>query len=261
MLLLFNNCNLLLMETVKSQVWKISHGLYRTPAQSSIQYLCSVKNTPSSGSCRCFSSTPSSRSESEAWLANWIHLVLYDARIFEIESFNERTRSFTEIGETQFHSCPARRTVHRKRKWYAKLPLIIWVQLFSNFSNNGRERLLVKISAPYLQCSHNEIWLSLWNFLLNREMSNINELCSCNGFGWTAMGAFLQFKILFPTSWQSWWQLARIQLLWFPEEGFKLSFCGNSCGVILFSQRVTKDNQDSVFTFLFNLYRKQNRCQ
>ena len=89
-----------------SRVRTIAYRTYRTPVQYTIQYFCNVNNTPSSESWRCFSSKPSTRSDSETGLTISIHAVFQ--------------KSDVEILNAQYwiSICgPILNESSRKRKW------------------------------------------------------------------------------------------------------------------------------------------------
>ena len=88
---LLMNSELRMAEKLPARVGTIAWRIYRTPVRYSIHFLCNVNNTPPSVSSCCFSITPSSRSESEAGLTNWIHLVLQKSHI---SILNVKSRTF-----------------------------------------------------------------------------------------------------------------------------------------------------------------------
>jgi len=85
-----------------------------------------------------FWSTPSSRSESEGGLRNWIHLGPQKSNVAIFErvtaNFHVRTQSCSDIGETKFCTCPPHSTVHwvrQKKEVIGHFFLMIAVQVFS----------------------------------------------------------------------------------------------------------------------------------
>jgi len=153
------DCLLLLMDTVNvsSRIRTIAYRSYRTPVWYTIHFLCNVNKTPSSDSWCCFS------------------FILIKIRIWSrIDKLNKfglsknptlRFWMWNTIEhpgadkilirnlETQFCSSPTRSMEHQvkyKKEMIGHISFDDTISsLFLNFSNNGRARLLVKISGSW----------------------------------------------------------------------------------------------------------------
>ena len=148
--------------------------------------------------------------------------------------------------ETQFRSSPPCDLVHQVKQEKEMIGHVsfddINPSLFLNFWNNGRARLLVKMSAAWFSVNFDSFF---GNFSWNPEISNFNVLCSCDAFDWADN---LSCTWIITENWSIFVIedsfvifvgrmdniLQEFYFCDFLEQSIKLSSCGTSWDVILF---------------------------